>query len=115
MDGTYKAVTGARESLDISGMIGRVAQCQAKTVDGGIDAALEIDEGILRPKPAAQFIARNHVAWILEQRTKHLPGLGLKADTNALLAQLSGLQIHLKRSELDELRHVSGFRILFGR
>src|SRR5207237_374751 len=105
---TYKAVTGARESLDISRMIGRVAQCQAKTVDGSIDAALEIDEGILWPKPAAQFIARHHAARIFEQGTEDLPRLGLKADTNALLAQLSGLQIHLERSELDELRHVSG-------
>src|SRR5439155_12751581 len=108
MDGTYKAVTGARQSLDISGMIGRVAQCQAKTVNGGIDAALEIDEGVLRPKAAAQFIARHHAARIFEQCTEDLPRLGLKADTNALLAQLSGLQIHLERSELDELRHVSG-------
>ena len=86
-----------------------------KTVNCGINAALEVDESILRPKAAAQFFARNDAARALQERTKDLPRLRLKTDTNTLLTELSGLQIHFERTELDESGRESGFRIRVGR
>jgi hypothetical protein len=62
---------------------------------------LEIDERVGLPKPFAQVVAGDKLAWTLEQRDEDVSGLFLKRDPLAIAEQLTRCQVQLETSEAN--------------
>ncbi len=65
---------------------------------------VEIHEGVRRPEPLAQLVARQDLAGTLQQHGEHLEGLLLQLEFRAVLAQLAGTQVHFANAEAIEAR-----------
>src|SRR5215831_16873952 len=57
-----ESIAAARQSLDITRPLGRVAQCVAEFVYGGAEAVVEVDKSVGGPKTAAHLVARDKFA-----------------------------------------------------
>src|SRR5204862_5207471 len=82
---------------------GRIAQREPQPVDGGIEAAFEVDKGVFRPEPPMQLFPSDHCAWFFEQGAQDLQRLRLQLDADALFPQFPGIDFELEYSEPDEL------------
>jgi hypothetical protein len=61
----------------------------AQSLYYGIDAVVEFDYGPVGPKSLPYFLARNHVAGVLQQHRQHLKGLVRNLYLLAVSTQLS--------------------------
>ena len=84
--------------------LGVVTQRLAQLSESRAKALVKIDEGVGRPKLAADFFAADHFSGAFQQHEKKLRGLLLKPDTQPLLAQLAGCGVHLKDTETKDSR-----------
>jgi hypothetical protein len=62
---------------------------------------VEVDERVRWPELAAQFLSSNQLSRPFKQRRQQLKRLFLEFDFLSPLAQFSGLEIHLERTETD--------------
>ena len=62
---------------------------------------VEVDEGVVRPQPAPQILARNHRPGPLEQRLQQLQRLDLQAHAGAVADELSRLEIEIRARRLS--------------
>jgi hypothetical protein len=62
---------------------------------------IEVNEGVCRPESTAQFLPGNHLAVPFKQRRQHLKGLFLELYLLSPLAQFSGVEIYLERTETN--------------
>ena len=99
-DRRNKAVTALGECFNKARILGVVTQGFAQLVDRDAQAVIEIDGGIGIPKPLLERFAGQDFAGLLKQCCKQFEGLPLKPDADTGPAQLSGLQIGFKDSEL---------------
>ena len=67
MQGRDPAVTAAVYCFNKNRIVGGVAERIAQALDGAADAAVEIDEDILRPKFLPQFLPGHHLIGVVEQ------------------------------------------------
>ena len=82
-------------------MVGVVPQGFAQPVHGLVQAAIEIDDNIGRPKTLLQLFARHDLAWTLDEGNQYLKGLLLKLDAHTFFAQLTGGAVNLEDPETD--------------
>ena len=82
-------------------MVGVVPQGFAQPVHGLVQAAIEIDDNIGRPKTLLQLFARHDLAWTLDEGNQYLKGLLLEFDAHTLLAQLTRSEVDLEDTETD--------------
>jgi len=69
----------------------------------GVEAAIEVDEGVLGPELFLELVAGDHAALLLKQGSQYLERLGLQVQADAVLAQLAYVQIDFKWTELCQL------------
>ena len=71
--------------------------CQTKrrtqAIDRGMKSVVEIHKGVGGPDLLLQFLARDNLARIFQQRLQDQKWLLLKADSYAAIAQLAGTDI----------------------
>ena len=73
-------------------------QCFADLVDRGIQAVIEVDEGIFRPEFLAEFFTSD-CAGALQEQKKQLKGLVLQAHSGTTLAEFLCAGVDLKDAE----------------
>ena len=94
-----EAVSAAGEGFDEARARCGIAQRLANLVHRGIQAVIEIDEGVGGPDFFAQLVARDHLTGILQQGSENLKRLFQKPDASAVLAQLSGGEVDFKNAK----------------
>ena len=99
VDGSNEAIPSPSECLDEDGCFRRFAQRIAQPLDRGIQAMVEVDEGVRRPKLAAQFLSGNQFSRSFQQRRQYLQRLILELYLLSPLAQFPGVEIDLERAE----------------
>src|SRR5579863_4403702 len=102
LDWGDEAVSAAGEGFDIAGARSGIPESFADLVYGGVEAVIEIDEGIGGPEFLADFFAGDDVAWALEEQGQDLKGLVLQAELRPVLAQLAGGQVKFEDAEADD-------------
>jgi hypothetical protein len=60
--GSNETIATPGESFDETGIVGGIAERVSETLDGGIEAMIEVDEGFGRPELALQFFAGDKLA-----------------------------------------------------
>ena len=65
--GTDEAVAAAGNGLDITWLVCIVSECGADLVDGEVDAAFEVDEGVVAPDVLVDFFAGDKLSGALCQ------------------------------------------------
>jgi hypothetical protein len=88
-------------------MLRRVTQYLPKLANRGVQAIVKVDERVVRPQLATQFITADQFSGTLHEQGEDLKGLDLKSDLLPVLEELTGPQID---HEVFEARHVRGGR-----
>ena len=78
-----QAIAAPRQRLDVTWVICRVAQGLAKSRYARVHSVFEVDEGVARPKFAAQLVARDDLTRPFQQHGQNLKGLLLQANPRA--------------------------------
>src|SRR5262249_41804994 len=81
--------TRARKRFDIARLFGRIAQGITQLLDRVVQTCIEVNKGVRRPKLLPEFVARNQVARMFEQKCKQLEGLILQFQADAVLVELT--------------------------
>src|SRR6266849_60734 len=68
VDGSDETIATAGESFDETGTVGGITESVAEAFDSGIEAMIEVDEGVGRPELALQFFAGNKLAWFGQEK-----------------------------------------------
>ena len=68
-----------------------------------VQPTFKIHEGVVRPEPRFQLIARDNLAGTFQQRTKDVHRFRLQPNSSAVLAEFPGSPIQL---EYPKLNHV---------
>lgn len=105
---TQEAVTPARHGFDVTRLIGRFPQHVAQLLDGGVDAVIEFHDGVVRPEPEADLVAKDHLAGMLQQHEEDLERLFPQAEPDAEFAQLARSGVDFERPEAKHLGLWSG-------
>jgi hypothetical protein len=100
--GGQKTVAAASESLNKAGIFSGITDGVAQTLDGGVQAVVEIHKCINRPEPAAQFFPGNDFPGMLEEHGQDLERLLLESHLDAVPAELTGTEIHFEDAEADD-------------
>src|SRR5882757_3473803 len=103
-----EAVSATRESLDEARTGRGITQRFANLVNGGIQAVVEIDESVGGPDFLTQVIACNYAPGTFEQNAEDLKRLLLETHESAILAELSGRQVHLKDAKAPKPGFAAG-------
>jgi hypothetical protein len=78
-------VSACRHCLDVPGVLSRITQRPPELVYGGVQPALEIDEGAFVPKLLPQLVPGNQVAGMFQQQKQNPKRLSGQPDTNSAL------------------------------
>jgi hypothetical protein len=101
VDRSNETVPSSSDCLNEDWRFRRFAQRIAQPLDGGIEAMIEVDEGVRRPEFAAQFLSGNQFSRPFKQRRQHLQRLFLELYLLSPLAQFPSVEIDLERTETD--------------
>ena len=93
LHGNQEPVTPPRQRLNERRLLRGIFQCLAQALDGGIDAAVELDNRSVRPEFSVQLSARDDLAGVLDQQAQNLNRLIGRPDFDPVSAQLTGAQI----------------------
>jgi hypothetical protein len=96
-----ETVTVARDCLDKAWFLGIIAQCCSNLVDGEVDAAFEIDKGVVSPDVLVNFFAGDDLSSAFYEQEKNSELLPLELDHTAALAQLAIGGIEFEGAEAD--------------
>jgi len=99
----HQPVAPAGYGLDIFRVLRRVPKGVPQSLDGGVDAVVELYDGVVRPEPLLQLFARYHVAWTLYQHLKNAKRLFLKADSAPVPVQFTRLEIQFEGPQTDDM------------
>ena len=91
-----ETVTPPRQGFDVAGLVGRVPQHLAKSVHGGVESMIEIDECAALPKLLLKFIPSDDLTGPPYESRQNLQRLSLKPQTNPVLAQFARRLIECK-------------------
>jgi hypothetical protein len=94
-----KAVSATRKGFQKAWPLGRVAQGLSHFADGGVQAIVEVDKGIVLPQALVKFFAAYDLARVSGQVRKQFEGLPLEAHHGTIAMQLPGTQINLEVRE----------------
>src|SRR5262249_32560993 len=88
-----------RHGLNKSWVVRRITQSFANLVDGGVEAVVEVYEGVGGPERLAHFFAGDDFAWPRQQSRQYLEGLLLQLDLDPVFPQFPRGEIGLEDSE----------------
>ena len=94
-----ETVTALRKRFDERRFSGGIVEGPSKGADGGVQATVKVDVGLIGPKPLAKLFAGNEFAGSLDKERKNLERLVGNLDALAVPEKLSGAQVGLKRTE----------------
>src|SRR5213593_4357180 len=98
-----EAIPRAGFGFDVPRMFGRISKRQPQAVYRCVQPTFKIHEGVVRPEPRLQLIARDNLAGTFQQRTKDVHRFRLQPNSSAVLAEFPGSPIQL---EYPKLNHV---------
>ena len=101
--GCDETVAALGDRFDVDGSIGEVAEGVAELHHRGVEAVVEIDEGVGGPENAAEVFAADELAGVLEKINKRTEGLLANPDRDAIAAQLGIAGIDLEDAEAPDL------------
>jgi hypothetical protein len=78
-----ETVALAGERFDVGGIFGVVGEGRADLADAEVDAAVEIDEVVVTPKRALDFVAADRFAGAFDQQEQNAEGLGVELQGDA--------------------------------
>src|ERR1017187_474501 len=64
------------------------------------EAAVKVNEGIVRPEPASKLLPADNLSGVLQQRDQQPTGQLLQPDASAVLQEFPRSGVYLKRAEL---------------
>jgi len=94
-----KSVAAARHCFDIARLFSRFPEDIAQSPDRRIDAVVEFDHGLIRPKPIAYLLSQDDLTGVFQQQEQELEGLLAQTKTDTMLAQFAGPNIQIEGSE----------------
>jgi hypothetical protein len=77
-------------------VVGGISQGRAKLVDRSLETCVELNEGLVGPKPLAQLLSSYQVSRVFKQKTKYLEGHLLDFDSQSPFANLTSFQVDFK-------------------
>ena len=98
-DRSDEAIAAAGQGLNESGIARRISEGLADAIHRRVYAVLVVDEGAVGPQLPGDFLAGEQLAGPVQQQQKHLKGLRIQLDADALPAQLSGGGVGFECSE----------------
>ena len=78
---------------------GGIAQRFAQLVDRGVEAVVEVHDGVVTPQPLPHLFAGHQFAGPVQQHHQHLEGLRVQLDADAVFAQLSRGFVEFERAK----------------
>jgi hypothetical protein len=99
LDLAYEAITLPGNSLDIARIIGRISQGVPQSPYRGVDAMVELDNGLVRPEALPNLLARDYFAGRFEKHLQDLEGLLLESNPVSLFAQFAPSTVQLEWAE----------------
>ena len=107
MSGVYPAYFRYKEPisslwncLNVSGVVGVILQRLPELANRDPEATVEIDEGIVGPETASQFLSADDFSRVFEERDEEPTGLLLQPYASPVLEEFPGGGVYLKRAEL---------------
>jgi hypothetical protein len=97
-----KTVATLGESFNEAGIVGFVGEGVAQFVNGGVQAVLEIDEGVFGPEAFLVLLAGDDDAGLLEEDSQDLEGAILDFQADAGFAKFAGEQVGFVGAEADD-------------
>jgi hypothetical protein len=94
-----ETVAAAGNRLNENGIIRGVRKYFTQTLDGCVQACIEIDKGVCRPKRRMKIFACDNCAGALQQLSQNKKGLILKAHLGAVSSEFTGMNIQFKIAE----------------
>src|SRR5687767_10203346 len=98
-----ESISPPGQCFDVLRRVRGIAKRLPHLLDRGVQAVLEIDEGVRFPQAIPQFLARGNLAGMLEERGEDLPRLVLEPDTVSVTVQLTSGRVELERSKPQKL------------
>jgi hypothetical protein len=95
-------ITSARKRLNENRRFGRFAQRIAQPLNGGIQAMIEVYEGVRRPELAAELLPGDEMSRIFKQCGQYLKWLFLQLYLLSPPPQFPGLEVDLECTETDD-------------
>ena len=95
------AITSSPYRLNEARIFGRIRQRLAQLADGGIDAVIEVYEGVRRPERLAKLFARHYLPVPVEKEGQDLKRAILELHLEPAPAQFAPGQVNLENSECD--------------
>ena len=84
-----ETVTPARQGFYIPGIVGSISERVPETLDGGVQAMIEVHERVRWPELGVQFFAGDHLPWSVKKGQEYLEGLILQTDAGAVSAKFT--------------------------
>jgi len=94
-----ETVPTAGNRLNENGSIRGVPEYFTQTLDGCVEACIEIDKGVCRPKRRMKIFARDNRAGTLKQLPENKEGLILKTQLRAVSSEFTRLYMQFKVAE----------------
>src|SRR6185436_5536221 len=101
VDSSDEPVAAPRHRLYVARFIRRFPECLPQLLDGGVDAVVELDDGVVGPELLSNLFAQHYLAGIFQKHEQDLEGLLVKPDLQAMLAELRGSNVQLNRPKAD--------------
>jgi hypothetical protein len=89
LDWHYPAITAARQSFDVSGLVRGITECYPKSLDSRIDTVFELDDRIVWPEPLPNLAAQHNLTRMAHQHCQNLKRLLRQLDSFSVFAQFS--------------------------
>jgi hypothetical protein len=84
-----KAVSAARDGLDIARPVGIVEKCLAQALDSAVQPVVEINESVGGPEAFAQKVACDQFTRMLEEVYQYLDGMAPQFELDPVFAKFS--------------------------
>jgi hypothetical protein len=108
LHGRDESIPAPREGLDESRCFRGVRERFAQALDRRVHPLLEVDEGVARPQPLAQFFPGDELAGPFQQALEHPERLVLETHAHARPTQFAGAHVQLEHAEPDHARRLCG-------
>jgi len=110
VDWSYKSISTASKSFNIYRHFCRFAESVSQSLDGGVEAMIEINKGVRRPEPIPQLFTCNHRAWMFHKQAQDLEWLFLEFYLDSALPQFTCTNVNLEDSESNNTRELGSYR-----
>jgi hypothetical protein len=92
-----KTIPDSRFGCDVAWFVRRVAKSVTQLPDCDVQALIEVDKGVLRPKTRVQVRPAYGFPGVFQERLEKLGRLALQLEANATLAQNAAIRFKLER------------------